>query len=532
MSKRTQVLVDFEGGRYWTVIGDQRVGEPQPGSPEWRAWLDDYGVGSFGFTNEQGTHYTARRERRARGGDCYWYAYRKQDKLLRKVYAGRTQELDLPRLVQVAQLLADQVQGEVEKRAAAPVMKPGEERPGEVQAVMDDITALARACAKDMIRYYVCRGDLVEDLAHGHMGSCSNRYHAQIGGLVHLPEATKPRDIGCWKLAVTRVEEQDCCEIFKLRELYDEVLAERIAIIECANCRQPRTFPGSTLEEVRERFRTATCPRCGGLLFAMTPPSVRDSAAQYLRLVAQALNYRGLMGGGTDMVHVGQGEQSWENFLAAADATGIAQATSQAIHLCRMLGVALPVAPGEEHLTWCATERIRYDGRHDHRQVGKYQDSGGNWWCEDCHDHARLMDYGKQLNYPMIALDTMLTIKQGYQGWLSFAQCAGHRPVFLACRIAALLCENGPVESRECRHQPCLHPVSRQDYLGNGWCERHVYSYTFLRLGVVLGFPQLPAYGVEAGKDAWMHCAVSEKPDRMETLTKQARDLLSQEEWQ
>ena len=46
-------------------------------SPRWQAWLADPSTRSFAFSDVQG-HFTARKERRQRGGE-YWIAYRKVD---------------------------------------------------------------------------------------------------------------------------------------------------------------------------------------------------------------------------------------------------------------------------------------------------------------------------------------------------------------------------------------------------------------------------------------------------------------------
>ena len=58
-------------------------------SPDWYVWLADNR--SFAVAGEGG-HFTAQKERRQRGGG-YWYAYRKQQGRLRRVYLGRDAEL-------------------------------------------------------------------------------------------------------------------------------------------------------------------------------------------------------------------------------------------------------------------------------------------------------------------------------------------------------------------------------------------------------------------------------------------------------
>ncbi len=73
------------------------------GSPEWMEWLADEEHCIFRFTHPLGT-FSARRERRHDGSS--WYAYRRRGGLLQKIYLGRTQEISLTRLQQIAQLLA------------------------------------------------------------------------------------------------------------------------------------------------------------------------------------------------------------------------------------------------------------------------------------------------------------------------------------------------------------------------------------------------------------------------------------------
>jgi LuxR family transcriptional regulator, maltose regulon positive regulatory protein len=54
------------------------------GSIEWYHWLEKHAA--FAFEGSNG-NFTARREQRS--GNEYWYAYRKQDGKLHKLYLGR-----------------------------------------------------------------------------------------------------------------------------------------------------------------------------------------------------------------------------------------------------------------------------------------------------------------------------------------------------------------------------------------------------------------------------------------------------------
>src|SRR5215470_8765724 len=73
------------------------------GSVKWYQLLEQ--IASFGFEDEIGRSFTARRERRKQG--WYWYAYRKHGKKLRKVYLGKTEQLEQTRLEAAARELAD-----------------------------------------------------------------------------------------------------------------------------------------------------------------------------------------------------------------------------------------------------------------------------------------------------------------------------------------------------------------------------------------------------------------------------------------
>jgi len=70
-----------------------------PGTPVWSEWVSQ--IPSFAFRGQNGS-YTARQERKQRGGG-YWYAYARVAGKLTKHYLGRGADLTLARLEQVAQ---------------------------------------------------------------------------------------------------------------------------------------------------------------------------------------------------------------------------------------------------------------------------------------------------------------------------------------------------------------------------------------------------------------------------------------------
>ena len=88
-----------------------------PDSPEWFAWLEQ--VSSFAFSGKSG-HYTARKETKQRGA-LYWYAYRKTQGKLAKKYLGKTADLTLALLEEVAGLLPAERATAASRRESATV---------------------------------------------------------------------------------------------------------------------------------------------------------------------------------------------------------------------------------------------------------------------------------------------------------------------------------------------------------------------------------------------------------------------------
>lgn len=92
----------LKDGALWT--GKERAVESppiRPGSAEWDEWLA--GHTQFQFKGAAG-HFSARRE--SRHGCDYWYAYRRRDGTLHKAYLGKSADLTLDRLEEVAANLA------------------------------------------------------------------------------------------------------------------------------------------------------------------------------------------------------------------------------------------------------------------------------------------------------------------------------------------------------------------------------------------------------------------------------------------
>ncbi|MGH2509779.1 MAG: hypothetical protein ACRDHZ_20565, partial [Ktedonobacteraceae bacterium] len=69
----------------------------------WLAWLADHRA--FSFQGRHG-HLNLLKETRARGNEGYWYAYRRQGQRRIKQYAGRTSDVTIARLEELARGLA------------------------------------------------------------------------------------------------------------------------------------------------------------------------------------------------------------------------------------------------------------------------------------------------------------------------------------------------------------------------------------------------------------------------------------------
>lgn len=78
---------------------------PVPGSVSWTAWLDE--ITSFSFHSRTGVHCTMRKETMQRGG-AYWYSYRRVGERVIKRYVGKSTELTIARLEEVAASFADE----------------------------------------------------------------------------------------------------------------------------------------------------------------------------------------------------------------------------------------------------------------------------------------------------------------------------------------------------------------------------------------------------------------------------------------
>lgn len=94
----------------------------------------------------------------------------------------------------------------------------------------------ARAAAIQMIRPYVERGDSLESLREGQMGSYNPRYRCVIGS-VGMYECRAPRKLGVDAITVGAVNGEPCCYHFRVSELYDEIKSgsKQLSLFEVAS---------------------------------------------------------------------------------------------------------------------------------------------------------------------------------------------------------------------------------------------------------------------------------------------------------
>lgn len=83
-----------------------------------------------------------------------------------------------------------------------------------------------REMAKLLISFAIGKHQCVEDLARGGRGIGWYGYNASIGGFIKRP-GMAPKWSGCWQIVVTEFQGDECCHVFGLREIYDEVNRER-----------------------------------------------------------------------------------------------------------------------------------------------------------------------------------------------------------------------------------------------------------------------------------------------------------------
>lgn len=86
-------------------VDNEQVAQIALESPAWFTWLANNRA--FAFVGQRGS-FTAQKERRQRGGS-YWYAYRRRDGQLRRMYVGKDSELTATQLEGIAEQLAQPI---------------------------------------------------------------------------------------------------------------------------------------------------------------------------------------------------------------------------------------------------------------------------------------------------------------------------------------------------------------------------------------------------------------------------------------
>jgi LuxR family maltose regulon positive regulatory protein len=121
MPRRADVEVLWVEAEHSYAIHDRRRKTGRPADPEeWQALLGRQR--SFAFAGRAG-RLTLLKEARA-GGDGYWYAYRRQDSRTVKRYAGRSAELTIARLEELAEILNPQAALAASQRFDALLLSP------------------------------------------------------------------------------------------------------------------------------------------------------------------------------------------------------------------------------------------------------------------------------------------------------------------------------------------------------------------------------------------------------------------------
>ena len=99
--RESKTTPKIHGGVLYNDSGSFSVG-----SKEWWTWISQDSVTTFYVESNTGT-YTARIE--PRSGSFYWYAFRKHQGKLYKVYIGRTEDLTLGLLLRTCQELNNKI---------------------------------------------------------------------------------------------------------------------------------------------------------------------------------------------------------------------------------------------------------------------------------------------------------------------------------------------------------------------------------------------------------------------------------------
>jgi LuxR family transcriptional regulator, maltose regulon positive regulatory protein len=117
MPKSAQNVVNWswEQEKYLLIEQEKGTAISVPDRENWLQWLEEHH--SFAFRGRNG-QINVLKEKRSRGGG-YWYAYQRRERQMLKHYAGRSEQLSMERLEEIASLLAmEEVTTKVEPLSA------------------------------------------------------------------------------------------------------------------------------------------------------------------------------------------------------------------------------------------------------------------------------------------------------------------------------------------------------------------------------------------------------------------------------
>lgn len=76
-----------------------------------------------------------------------------------------------------------------------------------------------------MLRPYIERGDTIQDTKAGQMGSFGSDGYVQIGGYANGKHYSTDY------VVVSKVGNNECLQVFKLKDIYDRVLTKQVSLI-------------------------------------------------------------------------------------------------------------------------------------------------------------------------------------------------------------------------------------------------------------------------------------------------------------
>ncbi len=263
----------------------------------------------------------------------------------------------------------------------------------------------ARVCAKDFLRLYVERGDSIESICEGHMGQASREYWAQIGGIATVDGVI--RRLRPQQLAVTRIADAPCFELFRVEGLVQSLIQEmqeaRAGIgqeslhvsakedARCCVCQQRvEQRPGG---HRRRQYCSATCKQAA--YRARTQQQRRDKDLAYLR-------------------------QRWANLSNEALDFLIATMHQYGFHLTEQIALILQ----QEQSPTLAQGFLVEHSRELHQELA-VQKARNAELSDRSRLERQLLDLGEQIGYRRLLSDSRhLAIGAGQECYRAFAEGA------------------------------------------------------------------------------------------------------------